>query len=207
MVFPAGMIRIHGSNLPSGSYLKIGSDTYPTGNLFDFNVSRIVAPGLYKIPVTLLDERGTEIGEETLESNLSGDYLFLAALADITFGDNNVSGNVETLEGDELFDGTLFSEGRVAFYLKGKIKGKYLLTAQLDTGEDELENLFSDLGRRDPEQRFRRIDPERFYPVYGDDSSVERDVDTEGRFYIRLDWDQSMFVWGNYSTGISGYRS
>ena len=40
--------------------------------------------------------------------------------------------------------------------------------------------------------------------MYGDDSRVTRDVDTQGKFYVRLDWDRSKVLWGNYKTGMSG---
>jgi hypothetical protein len=47
-------------------------------------------------------------------------------------------------------------------------------------------------------------DPNQYYPVYGDDSSTVRDVDTQGRFYIRVDWDKNQALWGNYATGFTG---
>ena len=60
------------------------------------------------------------------------------------------------------------------------------------------------MDRNDPRGLFKRIDPDRLYPVYGDDSRVTRDVDTQGKFYVRLDWDRSEVLWGNYNTGIVG---
>ena len=88
--------------------------------------------------------------------------------------------------------------------LKGKIKGKYLLTAQLDTGEGELSEIFQDLDRKDADNLFRRIDPDRYYPIYGDDSTISRDVDTQGKFYVKLEWADSKILWGNNNTSIGG---
>ena len=38
---------------------------------------------------------------------------------------------------------------------------------------------------------FRRLDPDRYYPTFGDDSTTISDVDSQGRFYGRVDWDKS----------------
>ncbi len=128
----------------------------------------------------------------------------MVGLADVTTGKNDVSGNIELLDDDYHYDGDVYVDGRLAFFLKGQIKGSVLLTAQMDTGESELSEVFKDLDRNDPRRLFKRIDPDRFYPVYGDNSRVVRDVDTQGKFYVRLDWDRSRFVWGNYNTSFSG---
>ena len=98
----------------------------------------------------------------------------------------------------------LISEGRLAFYLKSKLKGKYLVTAQADTQEREVSDLFHDFWRADPQDIFRRLDPDDYYPTYGDDSTTYRDVDTMGRLYLRVDWDKSQVLWGNFDTGITG---
>ena len=129
--------------------------------------------------------------------------FFLVALANLTVGQNDVSGNIEPLAADDHFDGTTFTDGRVALYAKGKIQGRYLLTAQLDSTEDELENLSDNLRREDPRRLFRQLDPDRYYPVYGDDSTTTTDVDTQGAFYLRLDWDHNRALWGNYNTGMT----
>jgi len=129
--------------------------------------------------------------------------FFLVALANLTVGQNDVSGNVEPLAADDHFDGTTFADGRVALYAKGKIHGRYLLTAQLDSTEDELSNLGDNLRREDPRRLFRQLDPDRYYPVYGDDSTTTTDVDTQGALYLRLDWDHNRALWGNFNTGMT----
>ena len=88
--------------------------------------------------------------------------------------------------------------------MKGKIKGKYLVTAQADTREREIGELFSGFWKADAQDIFRRLDPDAYYPVYGDDSTTYRDVDTMGRLYVRVDWDKSQALWGNFNTGLTG---
>ena len=105
---------------------------------------------------------------------------------------------------DNRYDDDILSDGRLAFYTKAKYAGKYLVTAQADTTERALERLFNDFSSADPEDVFRRLDPDLFYPTYGDDSTTYRDVDTQGRFYLRVDWDKNEALWGNYATGFTG---
>src|SRR5690606_30200162 len=133
-----------------------------------------------------------------------GKYAFAVAIADLTLSGSSVSGSIQPLAGDDRYDDSFLVEGRLAFYLNGKLKGKYLVTAQADTQEREISELFSGFWDADPQDIFRRLDPDAYYPVYGDDSTTYRDVDTMGRLYVRVDWDKSQALWGNYNTGITG---
>ena len=56
----------------------------------------------------------------------------------------------------EWNDGKDSAGARAAFFLKGKIKGDFLLTAAYDSDKDTRDRLFRD------------IQPDEFYPVYGD---------------------------------------
>jgi len=48
------------------------------------------------------------------------------------------------------------------------------------------------------------LDPDQFYSVYGDDSTTIDDTDSQGAFYLRVDWDKSNALWGNYNTDLTG---
>ena len=50
----------------------------------------------------------------------------------------------------------------------------------------------------------RRIDPNRYYPVYGDDSTTVQDAPTSGKFYVRLDKGDSSVLWGDFQTHLTG---
>lgn len=78
--------------------------------------------------------------------------------------------------------------GRVAFFAKGTIKGEYLLTAAVDSDKITREKLFRD------------IDPNAFYPIYGDASSKQFDAQSTSRVYVRVDKDRSYLLYGDYST-------
>ena len=78
--------------------------------------------------------------------------------------------------------------GRAAFYLKGKIKGDYLLTMAYDSDKDTNERLFRD------------IQPDQFYPVYGDSSIRGYDAQSSSRFYVRVDKNRSYLLYGDFTT-------
>ena len=88
--------------------------------------------------------------------------------------------------------------------MKGKIQGRYLLTAAADTGEGKVQDILKGLDAKDPKQFLERINPDDYYPVYGDDSSTVEDAPTRGKFYIRLERGDSRIMWGNFKTHITG---
>jgi hypothetical protein len=78
--------------------------------------------------------------------------------------------------------------GRVALFVKGTVKGEYLLTAALDTDKITKQKLFRD------------IDPDTFYPIYGDASIKNFDAQSASRLYVRIDKDKSYLLYGDYTT-------
>ncbi|MCW8127623.1 hypothetical protein [Microbulbifer halophilus] len=192
-------VRLHGQDLPGGFNLSINGRAIPVGRERRFVAEYLVPVGRHAFDIEL--RRGGEAMHRQLQVDVSGRYLFLVAMADLTLSESQVSGAVEPLGEGEGYDDYL-TEGRLGFYLKGKIKGRYLVTAQADTREREAGDLFSGFLEADARDIFRRLDPDQYYPVYGDDSTVHRDIDTQGRLYVRVDWDQSQALWGNFQTGI-----
>ena len=81
---------------------------------------------------------------------------------------------------------------RTAFFLKGTIKGEYLLTAAYDSDKDTRERLLRD------------IEPEQMYPVYGDASLRGFDARSTSPLYVRIDKDRHYALFGDFSTG-SGF--
>ena len=201
---PGALVTLHGAGLPEGGTLAIGPHRFPVGQSGQLNVPLYHPPGDYTLGVSVFDAGNEWLGSQQLPVSVKGDYFFMVGLVEFTAGKQDVSGNIELLQDDYHHDGSVYMDGRIAYFLKGQILGKYLLTAQLDTEEQELDNLFDDLNRARPEKLFKRIDPDRYYPVYGDDSKIVRDVDTQGKFYVRLDWDRSSALWGNYNTSFTG---
>lgn len=196
-------VRVQGRNLPEGYGLRINGENYPVDLERKFVAEYLVPVGRHRFEVGLQGAEGTLPITSTLDVDVSGRYFFGTALADVTVYQNDASGAGRDLARAGR-DDDILSDGRLAFYGKAKIKGKYLVTAQADTQNRPLEDLFDGFTSADPQDVFRRLDPDLYYPTYGDDSNVWRDVDTMGRFYLRVDWDKNEALWGNFNTGFTG---
>jgi len=192
-------VILRGNNVPSGN-VYINNEQVPLNFERNFAAEYLMPVGEHDFNVQLI---GKERVSETLTVNVSGSYFFGIAIADFTLREAKITGAGK----NEMFgnDGDdLFKDGRLAFYLKGKVHNKYTITAQADTTERDVRHLFSGFVKADPEDLFEVLDPDMYYPTYGDDSTTFRDVDTQGKFYVRADWDKSSILWGNYNTGFTG---
>ncbi|MGW8127863.1 MAG: hypothetical protein ACWGG5_06015 [Stenotrophomonas sp.] len=194
-------IRIQGRNIPAGMALSINGESYPVDLERKFVAEYLMPVGTHRFDIGVGGEGGPA---HRLDVDVTGRYFFGVALADVTIAQNKVSGSNEPFRGDANYRDDVISDGRLAFYGKAKLRGRYLVTAQADTTERDLDRLFNGFGKADPQDIFRRLDPDLYYPVYGDDSNTRRDVDTMGRFYLRMDWDKNQALWGNYATGLTG---
>ncbi len=196
-------VRVQGRNLPEGYGLRINGESYPVDLERKFVAEYLVPVGQHRFEIGLEGTDGAAPIQRALDVDVSGRYFFGTALADVTVYQNDASGAGRSLAMAGR-DDDILSDGRLAFYGKAKVKGKYLFTAQADTQNRPLEDLFDGFTSADPQDVFRRLDPDLYYPTYGDDSNVWRDVDTMGRFYLRVDWDKNEALWGNFATGFTG---
>lgn len=197
-------VRIQGRNIPEGHTLSINGDTYPVDMERKFVAEYLVPVGQHRFDIGVsAGGAGGATSNHVLDVDVSGRYFFGVALADITVYENRASGHGRDIAWAGR-DDDILSDGRLAFYVKGKAAGKYLVTAQADTQNRPLRDLFDGFTSADPQDIFRRLDPDMYYPTYGDDSTIRRDVDTMGRFYLRVDWDKNEALWGNFHTGLTG---
>ncbi|NNC96851.1 MAG: OmpA family protein [Gammaproteobacteria bacterium] len=197
-------VRITGQDVEKNYKVQINDVTMPLDQYGKFAYEYIMPIGRHQFDVSLQGQSGQVQERGTLDLDVTGKHMFMVALADVNVAQNNIKGSLEQLSVNDEFDEDVFVNGRLAFYLKGKVKGKYLLTAQMDTTEEEIKDVFKNIHRKDPQSVFRRLDPDRYYPVYGDDSTTYSDTDSQGRMYVRVDWDKSRALWGNFNTGITG---
>ncbi|MFT7723639.1 MAG: hypothetical protein QM788_12565 [Roseateles sp.] len=86
-------------------------------------------------------------------------------------------------------NGKANAAARTAFFVKGQIKGEYLLTAAYDSDKEVRGRLLRD------------IRPEEFYPVYGDSSLRGFDARSAERLYVRIDKQRSYLLYGDFQTG------
>jgi hypothetical protein len=193
-------VRVVGQDIPKGMPIHINGQSFPIDAERKFAAEFLLPVGKHTFDVQTGD--GPDSAHRALDIDVTGKYFFMVGLADFTYSDNDISGAMVPVGLADRYDSTL-TEGRLAFYLKGKIQGKYLVTAQADTTERDIEDMFQGFTDEDPRDIFRRLDPDQYYPVYGDDSGTYRDVDTQGKFYVRVDWDKNQALWGNFSTGLT----
>lgn len=126
---------------------------------------------------------------------LPDNYFFMVMLGSMEYGNNRMIKSAVPLTGDENFQNGYYLNGRLAYYLKAKIKGKYIISSNLDTEKEEQFNQ----GRI-----FRNLDPDKYYPVYGDSSKRIDEVNSQGKFYLLVKRDKSEGLWGNFNTGLTG---
>ena len=195
-----GAVTVYGKNIPEGYHVTAFDEEIPVDQSGAFVVQRILMPGTHGVDVSVLrNGRGLQFNRDI---EIPGTEWFYIALADLTAGYRTGSNNIEAVKPGEYDD--IYTRGRLAFYVKGKIKGKYLLTAAADTGDGKIGNMFKGLDAKDPRQYLKRIDPDDYYPVYGDDSTAVEDAPTRGKFYVRLERGPSHVMWGNFRSDISG---
>jgi hypothetical protein len=192
-----GAVTVSGTNVRDGSRVTtLGEIVRPDDN-GNFVLQRILPTGDHTVGVSV-------DGEATLARDIEvpAHDLFYTGLVDITLR-KNLRDDLEQATNGNDYDDTI-ARGRVAFYLKGKIKGEYLITAAADTGDEELKNLLRNFDEKNPRSLLDRIDPNEYYPVYGDDSTSEIDAPTSGKLYVKVEKNDSYAVWGNFKSSVKG---
>lgn len=123
---------------------------------------------------------------------------FLLAVAEAATG--QIGANLEGFNshtGGNI--GPMFIHGKAKVYFKAQIKGsklfkEYFITAHVDSSK-----------RSQFEEFFRQtIDPEKYYPVFGDSSTLVKDVNARGKVYVLVKADDSTLTVGNFHTKIKG---
>ncbi len=114
----------------------------------------------------------------------------IVGIASGTAGYNDIK---KSISGDKTDDNDgLFTDGRLAFFAKGTILGKYLLTASYDSDK-----------ARDKSRLFQQVEPDKYYPVYGD-SSIERyDAESSKKLYVKLARDKNYIMYGDFKTDFT----
>jgi len=199
-----GSVTVSGRNVQKGERVTIFGADVPVDPQGRFVTRQLLPSGTHQVEVQ------TELasGEKThfaRNLTLGKDAWFYVALGEFTVADNHTTGPAELVTGDtERYSKRTEITGRGAFYAKGKVHDDYLVTLSADTRERPIEDLFSNFTSKDPRFLLERIDADRAYPVYGDDSTSEWDAPTNGRAYARVEHHDSRAVWGNFQTTWTG---
>ena len=123
------------------------------------------------------------------ESSLRDWYLFGFGEGSLGYGGRSGAGSILRSE-DAGHDGA-FAEGKLAFYGQGEIRGGNLLTCAVDTRPIRDDMLF------------RRIEPEKYYPIYGDASELRYNVASRSGTYLRVDHRRYSAMLGDFKTDLA----
>jgi hypothetical protein len=195
IVIYGSRVIIRGASLPKDTKLFINGELYPVDFERKFTAEFIVPSGTHYYDIVL---QGEENINKRLKVDVDENYFFGIAIADFTLSKTQNLGSYDNRDTD------LLKDGRLAFYLKSRVYSKYQITAQADTTQKDVKDLFRGFTQADATDIFESLDPDMYYPTYGDDSTTFKDINTQGRFYLRTDWDKSQALWGNYDTNFDG---
>lgn len=186
-----GAVTVYADNMAPGSTLQaLGTSARPDPSGAAV-IQRILPSGEYDVDVTVA--HASQDTRLTRPVAVPGAEWFYVGVADLTWYQNgrDSQSNAETT-------------GRLQYYIDGETSGGVEITSSLDTGEEELDEIFRRLDEKDPRSVLDRIDPEDTYPTFGDDSEIEDDTPTSGKFYLRIAKDDNFLVWGDYKSTVSG---
>ncbi len=113
----------------------------------------------------------------------------------VVVGLAEAEGLLSNLDGDASRDiDEVMSDGRLAFFAKGVVKGDWLLTLAVDTAKRR--------GGRDGEI-FDEIDPSAYYTLYGDRTWQDNNAESRYPVYVKLEKDTFQAVFGDFETGLT----
>jgi hypothetical protein len=186
-----GAVTVYGKNIAQGAQVRTLGEVIRPAAGGDFVIQRILPVGLHSVDVNVTGG-GENIGL-TRDIEIPRNEWFYVGVADLTFGWREQNGTRDN-----------YQRGRLGFYVTGKAANGVNITASADTGEGDLDTLFRDLDQKDPRSLILRIDPDDYYPVYGDDSTFEEDAPTSGKFYLKVEKGGNHILWGNFKSSIGG---
>jgi hypothetical protein len=194
-------VNVRGSGIPADHEVWVAGRPIPVDETGSFVSEEIMPEGAHTVEVAVLDKEGA--GELYLRDlEFEKQDWFYVGMADVTLAENSVNGPMELLQGENgTYDADSNIDGRLAFFVNGKFGEDWKLSAGADTREGPLDSLFSNFMEKSPDALFRRIDPDYYYPTFGDDSTVEEMAPSMGKFYVRLAKGDDYGQWGNFKIG------
>lgn len=193
-------VEVHGKTNPKNRIWLNGREVRVSDQGDFVGLAQVTNDG--QIEVRSLDIDGNQ-ARLTKSYKVSDQAWFLLAIGESVAGTlgselDGVQAHTSTRVGD-----VLYVHGRAAVYLKGRVKGdeilgglfkRYEITAHLDSAK-----------RQEFSTYFRQmIDPERYYPTYGDSAQEVNDVNSRGPLYVLIKADRSTLMAGNFRTQIRG---
>jgi len=183
-----------------GNAVKINMQPVEVDESGHFITTMPLRFGMNSIVAIVSDQDG-HAGRITRDIEYTGSGLFIMALADGKVSQITREGNLQAAGADSVDE--IKTEGRIALYMKGTVLGKYLITAAFDSGSSDVDKLFSEIDSIENERLLTNLDPDTIYPVYGDDSTLVYDAESQGKLYLALEGEQLDAVVGNYALNFT----
>ena len=117
----------------------------------------------------------------------------MVGIAEGTLAHKRLSGNMRALKDLNKIE-DFSKRGRVAFFAKGEVKGKYLLTVAYDTHKQD---------REVGSQLNGNIDPDAYYTIYADNSNSQYDAPSSEKLYLKIEKDNFYALFGDYQTNMT----
>ncbi len=175
-------------NVKSGiAHFRLLAPTDPQEVLLRVSGAGVSAQGV----LSFLPELRNMLAVGLVEGIISKRSLSAGALAPARFNDGFEQ---DLTRWSRQFDDGKTIGARAALFLKGTIAGDILLTAAFDSDQQTRSHLQRD------------INPNEFYPVYGDSAMTGFDARSSERLYVRVDDKKSYLLYGDFSTG-EGFSS
>ncbi|MFA9199598.1 MAG: hypothetical protein ACEQR8_00185 [Cypionkella sp.] len=112
----------------------------------------------------------------------------LVGLAEGALGSRTVA---DAMERGGAFDSDLGEHARVAFYAKGRVLGKTLLTVAYDSAKQAAD-----------QRLLGAIDPNAYYTVFADGSDRRFDAASRNKLYVRLESVAFYALYGDFEAGF-----
>ena len=177
--------RVLNSELSARDEFEVGAD-----GILEVPVEPTLKTGKISLVITL--DSGRQVPLHFYLEPEKRDWI-VVGLAEGTVGYKTVADRA--LQISESDDDVL-TDGRVAFFAKGLIKGEWLMTLAVDTDQRR-----SGLGDRDAGFR-EEIDPNAYYTLYGDRSYQQFEGVSRYPVYLKLEKRQGYALFGDFNTDI-----
>ena len=178
------MVVVSAKSLPQGTQVRALGTQGVLDQTGDVVIDRILPPGAHNVFVHFTDPQGRHAH---INRNL-----------DIPRYDSFGTGVLDLTVGRNFADKDTYAKGRVAGFVTGVTADGTRFTASIDTGEDDLSELFHGLDRKNPKYVLDQVKSTDVYVTMGDDSTVTLQAPTSGKLYVHAEKDNSFATVGDF---------